>query len=242
MALRERSTRLARRSGVFTLLSLFLAAGAGSPVDYEQARRELERRRVELTAAWRKNPVEVRQHARTTLLSYLENAAFPAWEGTLWNFYGTSTTPREGTIACGYYVTTVLKQAGFHLQRTLLAQQASAYVVSTLARGTRVDWIRPADNAEAVKEIRRRFGDGLFIIGFDYHVGFLRLDGERAAFCHSSFIEPGSVTCEDAVAARAFASGTYVVADALNDRVLDDWILGRAGPSQLPKKDRKSVV
>jgi hypothetical protein len=39
-------------------------------------------------------------------------------------------------------------------------------------------------------------------------VGFLRLDGERAAFCHSSFIEPGSVTCEDPVQSGAFASRT----------------------------------
>ena len=133
----------------------------------------------------------------------------------------------------------MLDQAGFHLERVKLAQQASAYVVSTLARGTRVDWIRPADNAEAVKEIHQRFGDGLFVIGFDFHVGFLRLEGTRAAFCHSSFIEPGSVTCEDPISSGAFASRTYVVADALNDHVLDDWLLGRAVPSQLPKKPRR---
>lgn len=222
---------------MLTLLALVLAAEAGSPLlDYQRARAELESRRTELGSTWKKHPAEARQHARTTLLSYLELSAFPAWQGTTWNFYGTTTTPREGTIACGYFVTTVLEQAGFHLQRVLLAQQASAYLVSTIARGTRVDWIRPAGNAEAVKEIHQRFGDGLFVIGFDYHVGFLRLEGERAAFCHSSFIEPGSVTCEDPVPSGAFASRTYVVADALNDRVLDDWLLGRAVPSQLPKK------
>lgn len=222
------------------LLALILAAEAGNPLlDYQRARTELEARRVELGASWKKHPDEARLHARTTLLSYLEKSAFPAWEGTTWNFYGTTTTPREGTIACGYYVTTVLEQAGFHLERVKLAQQASAYVVSTLARGTRVDWIRPADSAEAVNEIHHRFGDGLFVIGFDFHVGFLRLEGDRAAFCHSSFIEPGSVTCEDPVPARAFASRAYVVADALNDRVLDDWLLGRAVPSQLPKKPRR---
>ena len=222
------------------LLALILAAEAGNPLlDYQRARTNLESRRIELSASWKKHPDEARLHARTTLLTYLEKSAFPAWEGTTWNFYGTTTTPREGTIACGYYVTTVLEQAGFHLERVKLAQQASAYLVSTLARGTRVDWIRPADNAEAVKEIHQRFGDGLFVIGFDFHVGFLRLEGARAAFCHSSFIEPGSVTCEDPIPAGAFASRTYVVADALNDRVLDDWLLGRAVPSQLPKKERR---
>jgi hypothetical protein len=218
---------------MLTVLALVLAA---ETVDYQHARVELEAKRVELNATWKKHPAQARQNARTTLLSYLETSAFPAWEGTTWNFYGTTTTPREGTIACGYYVTTVLEQAGFHLERVHLAQQASAYIVSTLARETRVDWLHPADNADAVKQIHQRFGDGLFVIGFDFHVGFLRLEGERAAFCHSSFIEPGSVTCEDPVASGAFASRTYVVADALNDRVLDDWLLGRAVPTQLPKK------
>ena len=224
---------------MFALLSLLLAADAQPLIDYQRARTELEAQRVELSAAWKKKPAETRQHARATLLAYLETSAFPAWEGTTWDFYGTTTTPREGKIACGYYVTTVLEQAGFKLQRVLLAQQASAYVVNTLARGTRVDWIRPAGNSEAVQEIKKRFGDGLYVIGFDYHVGFLRLDGDRAAFCHSSFIDPGSVTCEDPVPSGAFASRTYVVADALNDSVLDDWILGRAIPSQLPKKSRR---
>ncbi len=93
-------------------------------------------------------------------------AALPA----TWDFYGTTTTPREGKIACGYYVTTVLEQAGFHLQRVLLAQQASAYVVQTLARGTRVDWIRPA-----ITEARVDRFDGLRVVG----LGHLRRSGAQ---------------------------------------------------------------
>jgi len=183
---------------------------------------------------WKTEPGRARTEARAVLLAYFENSAFPAWAGTTWNFYGTSTTPREGTIACGYYVTTVLEQAGFRVERARLAQQASAFVVSTLARGTRVEWLRPPGNAEAVAMIRERFGDGLFVVGFDFHVGFLRLAGDRTAFCHSSWIDPGVVTCEDPVASGAFASTLYVVGDALNDRVLDDWLVGRPIPSTRP--------
>lgn len=218
------------------LLTLWLAA---TPLeDYRHAQADLETRRHELAEQWKTAPAKARLGAREALLRYLEQSAFPAWAGTTWNFYGTTTTPREGTIACGYYVTTVLEQAGFKLERVVLAKQASSYLVSTLARGTKVEWLRPADNADAVAQVRARFGDGLFVVGFDFHVGFLRLDGARAEFCHSSFIEPGAVTCEDPVASGAFASRVYVVSDALNDRVLDDWVLGRAVPSQLPKRPR----
>jgi hypothetical protein len=214
------------------VLTVLLEILAANP-DYDRAREALSAQRVELSAAWKRKPAETRAQARTTLLSYLELSAFPAWAGTVWDFNGTSTVPGEGKIACGYYVTTVLEQAGVHVQRVKLAQQASANIVTTLARGSRVEWIRPADNAAAVKEIRARFGDGLFVVGFDYHVGFLRLDGERASFCHSSFIEPGAVTCEDPVPTGAFASRTYVVADALNDAVIDDWLAGRAIPTKV---------
>lgn len=209
------------------LLVLSLLLGATPGEDYQTARAALENRRVELAASWKQKPKEARLAARKTVLSYLDDAAFPAWKGTPWEFYGTSTTPREGTIACGYFVTTVFEQAGFKIERVYLAQQASAVLVNTFARGSKVEWLRPADNADAVKQIRARFKDGLVVIGFDYHVGFLRLEGERAEFCHSSYLEPGVVTCEDPLPAGAFASRVYVVADALSDTMLDDWMNGR---------------
>ncbi len=208
------------------MFALVLLVSAASPAqDYVRAQEQLELTRSALAHT---KPVEARLAARKALLDYLEGSAFPAWEGTPWDFNGTSTVPGQGVIACGYLVSTVLLHAGFKLERVRLAQQASANIVATLARGTDVVRFRPADNADAVKQIRARFGDGLYVVGFDYHVGFLRLDGERAAFCHSSFIEPGSVTCEDPVPTGAFASRVYVVGDALNDRVLDDWLAGRA--------------
>lgn len=208
------------------MLALLLVVVATTPdAGYSGARDALEATRLDLA---RRAPAEARAHARAALLGFLERQAFPAWAGTPWDFNGTSTTPGEGKIACGYLVSTVLLHAGFKVERVRLAQQASANIVATLARGTAVVRFTPRDNADALAQIRARFGDGLYVVGFDYHVGFLRLDGERAEFCHSSFIAPGSVVCEAPVPTGAFASRLYVVADALNDRVVDDWLAGRA--------------
>ncbi len=220
---------------MLALVALILAADAGAPIDAAAARIQLEKQRVALAAS-DEAVAKKRATARLTLRSYLENSAFPAWAGTPWDFNGTSTTPGQGKIACGYFVTTVLDQAGVKVQRVKLAQQASANIVSTLARGSRVEWLRPADNAAAVAEIRKRFGDGLLVVGFDFHVGFLNLQGDAARFCHSSYIQPATVTCEDPVASGAFASNAYVVADVLNDGLLDDWLAGRALVTQLPKR------
>jgi len=84
--------------------------------------------------------------------------------------------------------------------------------------------------------VRARFGDGLFVVGLDYHVGFLRLAGERAAFCHSSVLEPAVVTCEDPLTAPTFLSELYVVGDALKDAAIDDWLAGREIPTLVPPK------
>ena len=216
-----------------TILSMCLAT---TPVSYEQARADLDSTRQTLAAQWPKDKAGTRKKAKQALLEYLDGQAFPAWSGTPWAFYGTSLTPKEGTIACGYFVTTVLEQAHLRIERVRLAQQASAFLVSTLARGSTVEWLRPTDVKEALSEMKRRFPDGLLVVGFDLHVGFIRVDGERAQFCHSSYLEPGVVTCEDPLTAGAFVSGVYVVADALNDALLDDWVLGRSVPSVLPKR------
>lgn len=212
-----------------------LAAGA----TYDEARAQLDRDRAALASHWKGERAKTREAARQRLLDYLDHDAFPAWSGTPWDFYGTTTTPKEGHIACGYFVTTVLEQAHLKLERVRLAQQASTYLVSTVARGSKVEVLRPKDSADALAQLRAKFPEAkLLVVGFDLHVGFVRLEKTRASFCHASYLEPGAVTCEDPLTAGAFVSRLYVAADALNESVLDDWLLGRAIPSVLPAHPR----
>ena len=42
----------------------------------------------------------------------------PDWIGTKWDFNGISEKPQQGNIACGYFVTTVLRDAGLNLARS----------------------------------------------------------------------------------------------------------------------------
>ena len=49
----------------------------------------------------------------------------PYWYGTKWDFNGTSRIPGQGSIAYGYFVTTILEDAGINLSRNRLAQCAS---------------------------------------------------------------------------------------------------------------------
>ena len=62
--------------------------------------------------------------ARTVLTRSIYNDLLPAWYGTPWDFNGTSEVPQQGKIACGYFVSTILRDAGWKVERVRLAQQA----------------------------------------------------------------------------------------------------------------------
>ena len=65
----------------------------------------------------------------SVLFNSMIDSIFPAWMGTNWDFNGTSNVPKQGEIACGYFVSTTLKHVGFNLNRYKLAQQAASVVL-----------------------------------------------------------------------------------------------------------------
>src|SRR5687768_9423034 len=49
------------------------------------------------------------EEAKKKFLLNIETRLFPFWEGTDWDFNGTTEVPGKGSIACGYFVTTILR-------------------------------------------------------------------------------------------------------------------------------------
>lgn len=54
----------------------------------------------------------------------LVNHIFPYWYGTKWSFNGHTQIPNQGSISCGYFVSTTLSDVGVNVERISLAQQA----------------------------------------------------------------------------------------------------------------------
>jgi hypothetical protein len=73
--------------------------------------------------------------------------------------------------------------------------------------------------------------EGIYIVGLDYHVGFLVYDGDAVQMCHSSVLWPGTVLCEPAAKAEAMHSMVHVVGPVLTDDVLRRWVQGKAFPT-----------
>ena len=107
------------------------------------------------------------------------------WLGTEWAFSGTTRTPRGGAIACGYFVTTTLQQAGVELDRVRLAQAASETMIVELAKPETVRRFSDAPLDAFLASVRRQ-GEGYYIVGLDDHTGFLRVAEDGViTFVHS---------------------------------------------------------
>lgn len=146
------------------------------------------------------------------------------WVGTTWEFSGTTQEPGRGAIACGYFVTTLLRDAGLKLERVRLAQLASEYLVRTVAPERRIWRFRKGDVGEVLQKVRQQ-PERWFVVGLDLHVGLLlRLDGGEVLMCHSSYLPPGYMICEDAQSAGAMVSRYHVVGALFSDDLVSTWL------------------
>jgi hypothetical protein len=205
---------------------------------YTEVVDDLEARRKELGRGWMNatqpgSKAPVLEAARTALHESIVGELIPPWYGTEWAFYGTSQTPGKGEVACGYFVSTVLRDAGLRVERVRLAQQASSHIARTFA-GRDTKRFGNTSRLRVVEYVQEQ-GRGLYVVGLDYHVGLLAYDGEGPVrMCHSSVLFPGSVLCEDAAKSEAMLSEVHVVGEVLTDPVVEAWIEGKAIPTHLP--------
>jgi hypothetical protein len=149
---------------------------------------------------------------------------FPFWYGTRWNFNGITQTPGEGSIACGYFVSTTLQDAGVKLNRFRLAQSASEKIVKSL---TSEQYIRRFSNVPLNKFVKavQEMGEGMYVVGLDSHVGFLLCENNQVYFIHSSGFIPWCVLREKADYSWSLAHSQYRVVGSLsNPEFISRWL------------------
>lgn len=150
-----------------------------------------------------------------SLVIFFRDSLLPCWYGTPWSFNGTTEEPGKGTIACGYFVTTVFRDAGFSLQRIKLAQCPSEEMIKTIC--TRSSIHRYSDisiNDFAGKT--EKMGFGLYVVGLDNHTGFILNDSTGSYFIHSTFVGPGCVIKEKVSESKVLAASRYRVIGKVN--------------------------
>ncbi|PCJ65982.1 MAG: hypothetical protein COA58_07840 [Bacteroidetes bacterium] len=114
------------------------------------------------------------------------------WKGTPWTFTGHTTSPKNGEIACGYYVTNTLHALGFKINRFKLAQEVSAVMIKQLT--VNVKHLSSID--ELSKYLGKQQTNDAFIIGLDFHTGYVTKEGAEYYFIHSNYIDNQGVVKE----------------------------------------------
>ena len=164
--------------------------------------------------------------ARSYLFERITLAIIPSWYGTTWDYNGTTRIPGQGSIACGYFVNTVLQDAGFRLPRVKWSQLASEPVTVKVSHRVKRFRNRPVSEVEDYIVAQ---GDGLYKVGLDNHVGFIVKCGSEVSFVHSSFYGNATgVIREPLDGCNPLAHSRYrIVGSLLGDVMMEAWITGR---------------
>lgn len=205
---------------------------------YASIRTQLEAKRVALARDLGHHRASSLARARELLVATLRDEILPAWNGTPWDFNGTSQTPQQGQIACGYFVSTTLLHMGFQVERVRLAQQASEHIAQSLVATHPIR--RSSDQPiDAFIAKVRASGAGIYIVGLDNHVGFLIVEGADTWFHHAG---PREVVKRERArdAPYLVASRYRVVARLFDDALVESWLLGRPIATVTPKHRGRS--
>jgi hypothetical protein len=172
--------------------------------------------------------------ARESLTRSAYDEIFPYWYGTNWDFNGTTESPRQGKIACGYFVSTVLRDLGVKVQRARLAQQASENIILSLTTNAHTKRFRQVPINNFVETVQK-WGTGLYVVGLDVHVGFILNIGGEVYFIHSSYVDPFCVVKERGLESRILADSRYRVLGKLSedDELILKWLQGDLFPTRV---------
>ncbi len=150
----------------------------------------------------------------------------PYWYGTSWDFEGHTSTPLQGDVACGYFVSTTLRDLGINLNRYKLAQQSPLYEAKSLQIEGVVNKLTESSIDDYVSKINDTLKEGIYFLGFgEGHVGFLYKEKSNIYIIHSNYMK-GEVMVEPIEKSDVFNSYSffYIVALSTNKILLNKWL------------------
>lgn len=160
----------------------------------------------------------------------LLNEIIPYWYGTEWDFEGYTSVPNQGKIACGYFVSTTLRDMGLNINRYKLAQRSPVEEAEIIACDLNLFSKIQDMSIHKITAMFKYLEPGLYFVGLDNHVGYLLKNENGIFFLHSNYLE-NRVMVEEALNSFAFRSGNYYVSPISGNRSLIlHWILNKEVP------------
>ena len=167
------------------------------------------------------------ENIKTAFTNQLVDKIIPYWYGTPWSFGGHTAIPNQGKIACGYFISTTLRDMGINLNRYTLAQKSPIDEAKMISCGSVINKVVQDTPEKAFKEIDHLTEEGLYFIGFDEgHVGYLLKREGELFLIHSNYLSPVSVCMETLKESQVFKRFTkfHLVAISHNETLLQHWL------------------
>ena len=189
---------------------------------------EIANRQEELSCAY-SNPKcdkdSVVRCAQQFLFTTMTAKVFPCWYGTRWDYNGTTETPRKGNIACGYFVTTTMRDLGFNVPRIRWAQAASEVMIKEMTESKHIKRYRFATIGYIENQIKA-WGNGLYVVRMDNRTGYIVNHDGRCRFVHSYYWNAyRGVTSERLDTNNPLRSSKYrVIGKVLTDDMVIKWL------------------
>lgn len=155
------------------------------------------------------------------LYHLINDDIYTYWQGTPWTFEGATRTPQQGSIACGYFVTNTLADLGFKIDNIKLAQAVSATMIKKLC--VEIHTCNGITNFAAYME--KQPVNSVYIVGLDFHTGYIVKDETGSYFLHSNYINEQGVVKELITESRALANNKFFMVGSLtaNKKLLQEW-------------------
>ena len=201
--------------------------GLDSIIDsYARAKVDAGQLRLRLKEGLRLGTISF-DNIKTAFTNQLVDKVIPHWYGTPWSFGGHTAIPNQGKIACGYFISTTLRDMGINLNRYTLAQKSPFDEAKMISCGSVINKVVQDTPEKAFEEIDLLTKEGLYFIGFDEgHVGYLLKREGELFLIHSNYLTPVSVCMETLKESQVFKRFTkfHLVAISHNDTLLQRWL------------------
>ncbi len=194
--------------------------------NYNSIKNTIEKNRKELQISFQTsvNKNEIIDKASKKLTSFLLDDVINHWYETKWSFEGHSEIPKQGTISCGYFVSTTLRDVGFNLNRYKLAQKSPEEEAKVIACGTSIEK-RENISKQELKKYFLKQKDGIYFIGLDFHVGYIYKNNQEVYFIHSNYIDNRGVVKENIENSNAIVSEKYYIVNIThNQNLVKKWL------------------
>lgn len=195
-------------------------------ISYDNTKLNVKQLRTRLISDL-KNELITLETVKEEFTEHLVKKLIPYWYGTPWSFQGHTSTPNQGQIACGYFLSTTLRDMGLKLNRYKLAQKSPIDEAKVISCGAPINTITETDAQKAYEAVDNLTTNGIYFIGFDKnHVGYLLKEDNELFLVHSNYMMPVSVCIERLEDSKVFKnfSTFHIVAISNNKLLLKRWL------------------